>query len=57
MVFSARGFRISLKASDPLYGNVVVEQAGKNIFGAVRVKDASGERQLIEKLYRRISGE
>lgn len=48
--------RVSLKASDPLYGNVVVEQAGKYIFGAVRVKDISGAQQLIGKLYKRIAG-
>jgi hypothetical protein len=48
--------RIFLKARDPLYGNVVAEQSGRYIFGAVRVKDDSGARQLIEKLYRRLSG-
>ncbi|MBI5593371.1 MAG: hypothetical protein HY881_23185 [Deltaproteobacteria bacterium] len=48
---------ISLKASDPLYGDVVVEQAGQYVFGAVRVKDTSGVQQLIEKLYKRIAGE
>lgn len=49
--------QILLKASDPLYGNVVVEQAGQFIFGAVRVKNTSGAQQLIEKLYKQISGE
>jgi len=49
--------RISLKARDPLYGNVVVEQEGRYIFGAVRVKDTSGAQQLIEKLRKRIAGE
>ena len=49
--------RISLKARDPMYGNVVVEQSGQYIFGAVRVKDTSGAQQLIEKLYKRIAGE
>jgi len=49
--------RIFLKARDPLYGNVVVEQSGQYIFGAVRVKDDSGARQFIEKLYWRLSGE
>jgi len=48
--------QISLKARDPLYGNVVVEQAGQYIFGAVRVKDTSGAQQLIEKLRKRIAG-
>ena len=49
--------RIFLEARDPLYGNVGVEQAGRYIFGAVRIKDASGAQQLIEKLYKRIAGE
>jgi hypothetical protein len=49
--------RISLKARDPLYGNVTVEQAGQYIFGAVRVKDISGAQQLIEKLCKRIAGQ
>ncbi len=52
-----RQHRVSLKASDPLYGNVMVDQAGKFIFGAVRLKDISGAQQLIEKLYKRIAGE
>ena len=52
-----RQHRISLKAPDPLYGNVVVEQAGQFIFGAVRVKDISGAQQLVEKLSKRIAGE
>ena len=49
--------QISLKATDPLYGNVVVEQAGRFIFGAIRVKDTSGAQQLIEQLDKQISGE
>jgi len=49
--------RISLKARDPLYGNVVVEQAGRFIYGAVRVKETSGVQQLIETLRKRIAGE
>ncbi len=49
--------RILIKARDPLYGNVVVEQTGRYILGAVRVKDASGAaRQVIDKLIGRISG-
>ena len=48
--------QISLKARDPLYGNVVVELAGPYIFGAVRVKDTSGAQQLIENLRKRIAG-
>jgi hypothetical protein len=44
---------VFLKASDPLYGNVVAEQTGQFIFGAVRVKDVSGAQQLVEKLIKR----
>lgn len=47
--------QISLKAHDPLYGNVVVEQAGQFIFGAVRVRDTSGAQQLLNKLYKRVA--
>ncbi len=47
--------QISLKASDPLYGNVVVEQAGQFVFGAVRVRDTAGAQQLLDKLYKRVS--
>jgi hypothetical protein len=49
--------RISLNAQDPLYGDVVAGLTDRYIFGVVRVKDASGARRLIEKLYKRISGE
>ncbi|MDO9109611.1 MAG: hypothetical protein Q7U40_03075 [Desulfatirhabdiaceae bacterium] len=52
-----RQHRGSLKASDPLYGNVVVEQAGRFIFGAVRIKDIPGAQQLVEKLSKRIAVE
>jgi len=47
--------QISLRASDPLYGNVVVEQAGQFVFGAVRVRDTAGAQQLLDKLYKRVS--
>lgn len=47
--------QISLKACDPLYGNVVVEQAGQFIFGAVRVRDTAGAQQLLNKLYKRVA--
>ncbi|MFH0994084.1 MAG: DUF6599 family protein [Pseudomonadota bacterium] len=48
--------QFSLKARDPLYGNVVVELAGQYVFGAVRVKDTAGAQQLIGKLRKRIAG-
>ena len=47
---------ISLKAHDPLYGNVVVEQSGQFVLGAVRVKDAAGAQQIIEELRKRVAG-
>ncbi len=46
--------RISLVAVDPLYGNVFVEQAGRYIVGAVKVKDISAAKQLVEQLRRRL---
>ena len=52
-----RQHRVSLRASDPLYGTVVVDQAGHFIFGSVRVKDISGAQQLIDKLCKRIACE
>jgi hypothetical protein len=53
--FGRRQHRDFLKASDPLYGNVVVEQSGQFIVGAVRVKDICGAQQLIENLFKRIA--
>ena len=41
---------VSLKAHDPLYGNVVVEQKGAFVYGAIRLKDDSGTQQLMETL-------
>ncbi len=48
--------RISLKAVDPLYGNVVVEQTGRYVIGAYKVKDASAAQQLIDQLRKRVGG-
>jgi uncharacterized protein DUF6599 len=48
--------RISLKAVDPLYGNVFVEQAGQYVFGVVRAKDSSLAIPLVEQLRKRLDG-
>jgi len=55
-VTEAQG-RILLEAIDPLYGTVLVEQAGRNLVGAVRVKDGMAANQLIEQLRSRIGAE
>ncbi|MDO8944568.1 MAG: hypothetical protein Q7U75_15400 [Desulfobacterales bacterium] len=49
--------RMSLSAVDPLYGNVFVVQAGRFIVGAVRFKDPSAAKQLVDQLRRGVSGE
>ena len=55
-VTEAQG-RILLEANDPLYGTVHVEQAGRHLVGAVRVKDGVAARQLIEQLRARVGSE
>jgi len=52
-VIEAQGW-ILLEAIDPLYGTVLVEQAGRHLIGAVRVKDAMATKQLIEQLRSRV---
>jgi hypothetical protein len=47
---------ISIEAIDPLYGGVCVEQSGRYITGAVRMKEPSSARKLIEQLRERLSG-
>jgi hypothetical protein len=42
--------RMSLEANDPLYGTVVVQQTGRFLAGAVRVKDRGAAKQLIENV-------
>lgn len=42
-------------AVDPLYGGVLVEQSGRYVIGAVRVKNISVAKQLIDDLRGRIS--
>jgi len=47
--------RMRVIAVDPLYGGVLVEQSGRYIIGAVRVKNTSVAKQLIDQLHERIS--
>jgi len=46
--------RMNVTAIDPLYGRILVEQSGRYITGAVRVKSISVAKQLIEQLHGRI---
>lgn len=46
----------ALTAIDPLYGEVFAEQFGRHIIGAIRVKDASAARQIVEQMRARIGG-
>lgn len=48
--------RISLSAVDPLYGNVFVEQEGRFLVGAIRIKDIPSAKQLVELLRQRVPG-
>lgn len=46
--------RISLTAVDPLYGGVLVEQSGPNLIGAIRMKEASAAKPIVEQLRGRL---
>ena len=46
--------RISIAAVDPLYGGVFVEQSGRYIIGAIRLKNPSAAKQIVEKLRGRL---
>jgi len=46
--------RVSLSAVDPLYGNVFVEQEGRFLVGAIRIKDIPSAKQLVELLRQRV---
>ena len=48
--------RISIAAFDPLYRGVFVEQSGRYIIGAVRVKVPSAAKQLVEQMRGRLGG-
>jgi hypothetical protein len=45
--------RMSLEAVDPLYGTVIVQQTGRFLAGAVRVKDRPAAKQLVEQVLAR----
>ncbi len=47
---------VSIAAVDPLYGEVFVEQSGRYIIGAVRLKEPSSAKKLIEQLRERLGG-
>ncbi len=49
--------RISLEAIDPLYGKVYVEQAGRFVIGAVRIKNVPAAKQLVELVRMRVEKE
>jgi hypothetical protein len=49
--------RNSLEAIDPLYGKVYVEQAGRFVVGAVRIKDVPAAKQLVELVRMRVAKE
>ena len=46
--------RISLTAVDPLYRGVFVEQSGPYLIGAVRMKEASIGKPIVEKIRERL---
>ena len=48
--------RISLSAVDPLYGNVFVEQEGRFLVGAIRIKDIPSAKRLVGQLRQRVPG-
>ena len=50
---SGKAGRISVEGIDPLYGKVIVEQSGRYLIGAIRLKDAAAARPVIEELKNR----
>lgn len=46
--------RMRITGIDPLYGKVVVEHAGKHVFGAVRIKNEQLAARFVEELHERI---
>jgi hypothetical protein len=46
---------INISAADPLYGGVVVFQAGRNVFGVIRVEDFVAARQLMDQMKNKLS--
>ena len=50
------GERVSLSAVDPLYGNVFVEQEGRFLVGAIRIKDIPSAKRLVGIVRQRVPG-
>jgi hypothetical protein len=50
---SGKEGRISLEGIDPLYGKVIVEQSGRYLIGAIRLKDSAAAIPVIEALRKR----
>jgi hypothetical protein len=44
------GERVSLDGSDPLYGKVLVEQSGRYLIGAIRLKDPAVVKPILEEM-------
>jgi len=53
---SGAGERVSLSATDPLYGGVFVEQSGRYLVGAVRARKISAAQKIVGEISRRLSG-
>ncbi len=47
---------VSIAAVDPLYGEVLVEQSGHYVIGAVRLRKSSSAKKIIEQLRERLGG-
>ncbi len=47
----------AMEADDPLYGKVVIEQAGNYVIGVVRTTDVYRTRQFLEQLRMRVGGD
>jgi hypothetical protein len=46
--------RISLTAVDPLYSGVFVEQSGPHLIGAIRMKETSAVKPIVERMRERL---
>jgi len=51
------GGRVSLQGGDPLYGRVLVEQAGRYLVGAVRFTEPATARRLVEQVHKRVGAQ
>ena len=50
------GDRISMSATDPLYGGVFVEQSGRYLVGAVRAQKISAAKKIVGEMSGRVGG-